>query len=219
MSSTKPRPCPARVSASQEETRSTLKDLDGQDLTGAHSAGHTWLEPQQATAASRAASRPPASPALARRSRTPSSGRTILICVPCCHRGNDERQARLTSSTGDDLSLEENSNIARSRLGSVATTSTLSAPHLTSKRKSINKKIFRGWALGRSTLDQQPPSFSWFNSDYITVVFITPWLQAYFDTKKSSPDRTWFSPNSSAWQWPGQRRPPPHSGCCYIIPR
>ena len=141
-------------------TRSTLKVLDGQDLTGAHSAGHTWLEPQQATAASRAASRPPASPALARRSRTPSSGRTILICVPCCHRGNDERQARLTSSTGDDLSLEENSNIARSRLGSVATTSTLSAPHLTSKRKSINKKIFRGWALGRSTLDQQPPSFS-----------------------------------------------------------
>ena len=160
MSSTKPRPCPARVSASQEETRSTLKVLDGQDLTGAHSAGHTWLEPQQATAASRAASRPPASPALARRSRTPSSGRTILICVPCCHRGNDERQARLTSSTGDNLSFEEISNIARFRLGSVATTSTLSAPHLTSKRKSINKKIFRGWALGRSTLDQQPPSFS-----------------------------------------------------------
>ena len=187
MSSTKPRPCPARVSASQEETRSTLKVLSGQDLTRAHSAGHTWLEPQQATAASRAASRPPASPALARRSRTPSSGRTILICVPWCHRGNDERQARLTSSTGDNLSLEENSNITRSRLSSVATTSTLSAPHFTSKGKNINKKIFSGWAdqLWISSLPTFPDSIL-----IITVVFITPWLQAYFDTKKSSPDRT-----------------------------
>ena len=89
-------------------------------------------------------------------------GRTILICVPWCHRGNDERQAQLTSSTGDDLSLEENSNITRSRLGSVATTSTLSAPHLTSKGKSHNKKIFRGWARAGQLW---PPNFSWFNSD------------------------------------------------------
>ena len=64
-------------------------------VSTSESSPPTPIQPLQATAASRAARRPPPSPAARRRART------ILICV----RGNDGRQPGIRRSTGDDCPL------------------------------------------------------------------------------------------------------------------